>query len=264
MLKSTYHISGMDCSSEEQLIRMKLEPLGNITTLKFDLQKRMLEVYHDLESGQITNELESLDMNAKHESTIAVDETPVIDESNIQRKVLWQVLAINFAFFLLEMTTGIISSSMGLVADSLDMLADSLVYSLALFAVGGTIAYKKNIAKTTGYFQLTLAIIGIVELLRRFFWQTEVPDFQTMIIVSIAALVANAVSLYLIQKSRSKEVHMTAVAICTSNDILINFGVIVAGVLVYLTSSKYPDLIIGSIVFVLVLRGVMRILKLAK
>jgi Co/Zn/Cd efflux system component len=57
---------------------------------------------------------------------------------------------------------------------------------------------------------------------------------------------------------------MTAVAICTSNDILINFGVIVAGVLVYLTSSKYPDLIIGSIVFVLVLRGVFRILKIAK
>jgi len=40
------------------------------------------------------------------------------------------------------------------VADGLDMLADSIVYSLALFAVGGTITRKKKVAKAAGYFQL--------------------------------------------------------------------------------------------------------------
>lgn len=49
-----------------------------------------------------------------------------------------------FWFFVIEMTTGWISSSMGLIADSLDMLADSIVYALSLFAVGGAISRKKE------------------------------------------------------------------------------------------------------------------------
>jgi Co/Zn/Cd efflux system component len=85
-----------------------------------------------------------------------------------------------------------------------------------------------------------------------------------MIIVSILALIANSVCLYLLQKSKSEEAHMKATMIFTSNDIIINTGVIAAGVLVLLTQSKYPDLIIGAIVFLIVVRGAFRILKLGK
>jgi Co/Zn/Cd efflux system component len=45
---------------------------------------------------------------------------------------------------------------------------------------------------------------------------------------------------------------------------IINAGVILAGVLVLLTNSKYPDFIIGSIVFLVVIRGAVRILKLGR
>jgi Co/Zn/Cd efflux system component len=153
---------------------------------------------------------------------------------------------------------------MGLVADSLDMLADALVYGLSLWAVGSTVIRKKKVARLSGYFQLALALLGLSEVIRRFISFEEVPDFQTMIIVSILALVANSVCLYLLQKSKSKEAHMKATMIFTSNDIIINTGVILAGILVLLTQSKYPDLIIGSIVFLIVVRGALRILKLGK
>jgi Co/Zn/Cd efflux system component len=46
--------------------------------------------------------------------------------------------------------------------------------------------------------------------------------------------------------------------------VIINAGIILAGVLVLLTQSKYPDLIVGSIVFLIVVRGAVRILKLGK
>jgi Co/Zn/Cd efflux system component len=49
-----------------------------------------------------------------------------------------------------------------------------------------------------------------------------------------------------------------------SNDIIINTSIIAAGVLVLLTNSKYPDLIIGEIVFLIIARGAFRILKLGK
>jgi Co/Zn/Cd efflux system component len=160
------------------------------------------------------------------------------------------------------MTTGLISKSMGLVADSLDMLADSFVYGLSLWAVGSTVLRKKKVARLSGYFQLTLALLGIIEIVRRFIGSEAMPDYRIMIGVSIFSLIANGICLYLLQKSKSKEAHMKASMIFTSNDVIINTGVILAGVLVLLTQSKYPDLIIGSIVFLIVVKGAFRILKL--
>ncbi|MDX1957192.1 MAG: cation transporter [Leptospiraceae bacterium] len=74
----------------------------------------------------------------------------------------------------------------------------------------------------------------------------------------------NGLSLYLLQKSKSNEAHMQASMIFTSNDVIVNMGVILAGGLVYLTNSKYPDLIIGTIVFIIVAQGAFKILKLSK
>lgn len=177
---------------------------------------------------------------------------------------MWTVLVINFACFLIEIVFGLISNSMGLVADSLDMLADAFVYGISLYAVGGTVARKKYIAKLAGYFQITLAAIGFVEVLRRFLGVEAFPDFRTMIIVSFFALIANSICLYILQKSKSQEAHMRASMIFTSNDVIINLGVIIAGILVLLLNSGIPDLIVGSIVFVIVINGAFRILKLSK
>ncbi|MGI9543024.1 MAG: cation transporter, partial [Cyclobacteriaceae bacterium] len=181
-----------------------------------------------------------------------------------QRKLLWTVLAINFAFFLIEMSTGLISWSMGLIADSLDMLADSFVYGLSLFAIGGTIALKKRIARAAGYFQIGLAVIGLVEVVRRFIGAAELPNFRTMIIVSVLALIANGICLILLQRSKSEEAHIKASMIFTSNDVIINLGVIAAAMLVNWTESNKPDLVIGIIVFGLVIQGAVRILKLGE
>ena len=85
-----------------------------------------------------------------------------------------------------------------------------------------------------------------------------------MIAVSIFALAGNAACLYLLQRSKSVEAHMQASMIFTSMDVIVNIGVIIAGVLVYLTNSKIPDLAVGTIVFVLVTRGAYRILKLSR
>lgn len=161
------------------------------------------------------------------------------------------------------MTTGLISKSIGLVADSLDMLADSFVYGISLLAVGRTLIRKKRIAKLAGYFQITLAALGFIEILRRFFGLEKLSDFSTMIVISSLALIANGICLYLLQKSKGKEeAHMKASVIFTSNDMIINLGVIIAGLLVHWLNSNKPDLIIGTIVFVLVIQGAIRILKL--
>src|SRR5690606_21131378 len=133
----------------------------------------------------------------------------------------------------------------------------------ALMVVGKTIVYKKRVVKLSGYFQITLALLGFTEVVRRYFFPDEMPDYLMMIIISALALAANAASLYILQRSKSKEVHMQASMIFTSNDIIVNAGVIAAGILVLMLASPLPDLIIGVVIFTMVLRGAVRILKLS-
>lgn len=264
MNKTIFAITQMDCPSEENLIRMKLADIADIVSLEFDIPNRQLTVFHNENVEPIEQAIIELNLGGKKISTEQTEQTNFEENSN-QQTLLWTVLGINFAFFLIEMTTGIISKSMGLVADSLDMLADSSVYGISLLAVGGTLTKKKRIAKIAGYLQITLATLGFIEVLRRFFGTENLPDFSTMIIVSVFALIANGVCLYLLQKSQSKEeAHIKASMIFTSNDVIINLGVITAGVLVHWLNSGKPDLIIGTIVFVLVIQGAFRILKLGK
>lgn len=254
----------MDCPSEENLIRMKLHGIAGIKSLDFDIPNRKITVYHQGEIGLIEESIAALHLGSRLISSRTTDET-VVSEQLGQRKLLWTVLIINFAFFLIEIVTGLISGSMGLAADSLDMLADAFVYGLSLWAVGTGTARKKAVARTAGYFQITLAVIGFAEVLRRFLGNEVMPDFSTMIVVSIFALVANAICLILLQKSKSKnEAHIKASVIFTSNDVMINLGVIAAGLLVNWLNSNKPDLIVGTIVFALVTQGAIRILKVGK
>ena len=262
--KTTFLIKEMDCPSEEQLIRMKLEPIEGIKNLRFNIPGRKLDVYHEGSPGPIDQALESLDLGSRQETSVEA-ESPIDSEDDTrQRYLLWWVFGINFGFFIIEHLSGWISGSMGLIADSLDMLADAIVYGLSLLAVGAAVSTKKTVARLSGYFQMGLALLGFSEVLRRFFFSSATPLFQWMILVSIFALIANLISLLIINRAKSDEAHMQASAIFTSNDIIVNGGVIIAGVLVYLFSSKWPDLIVGGIVFAFVIRGAFRILKLSR
>ena len=231
--------------------------------LEFDIPNRKLAVYHTVEDSSVEAKLISLNLGAKLISTVEAGTDKVNDDEN-QRKILWIVLAINFGFFLLELIYGIIAKSVGLLGDSIDMFADALVYGLSLLAVAGTVALKKRVAGIAGYFQLTLAILGFAEVIRRFLGVEQMPNFTTMIVISSMALVGNALSLYFLQKSRSSEVHIKASMIFTSNDIIVNLGVIMAGLLVNWLNTNIPDLVIGAVAFSFVLIGSFRILKLSK
>ncbi len=263
MYKTIYRISKMDCPSEEQMIRMKLDGIESIKQLEFDIANRTLSVIHTEDHDEIFKQLDSLKFDTNHIQTISITDY-IESNNNVDAKLLWQVLFINLFFFILESVFSYISKSMSLLADGLDMLADTMIYALALYVVNKSIQNKKNIAILSGYLQLTLALFGILEVIRRFVKYVTVPDYTSMIIISIFALIGNAACLYLLNKSKSKEAHMQASMIFTSTDVIVNIGIIVAGIFVYYTNSLIPDLIIGTIVFVMVALGARKILQLSR
>ncbi|MEK9159282.1 MAG: cation transporter [Patescibacteria group bacterium] len=264
MQKSTFKVSKMDCPSEERMIRMKLQPLEGIKQIEVDLSARLVQVYHEGDIEQVTKTLESLRLDSKLLKSQKNSSPAQLEIDQDEEKTLKLVLGINLAFFFVEVTAGFIIHSMGVVADGLDMFADAVVYGLSLYAIGRATVAKKSIVKLIAYLQLALASFGLIEVIRRFIGFEETPLFAYMILISIFALAANVTSLVVLQRSKSKDVHIKASELCTSNDVLANIGVILAAVLVYYTQSSYPDLIIGSLIFFMVARGSYKIMQLSK
>lgn len=184
-------------------------------------------------------------------------------KDNEQKSVLYWLLAINSSMFCFEIGFGWISQSTALIADSLDMLADAIVYAIALYAVGKSIQHKANAALISGYFQLILGVLILIDIARRLYGESE-PHSWFMIGVGSVALVANVICLYIIRKQNSGEVHMRASWIFSANDVIANLGVIVAGILVLWLEQRWPDIVIGSVISVLILRGAFLILSDAK
>lgn len=180
-----------------------------------------------------------------------------------QKVVLYWLLGINAVMFFVEMSVGILADSTALIADSLDMLADAVVYGIGIYAVGKTIIHKANAARVSGYFQLGLGLLILIDIVRRATVGSE-PVSSLMVGMGFVALIANVICLAIIRKQKNGEVHMRASWIFSANDVIANMGVILAGVMVYLFDSRWPDLVIGFIVSVLVLRGAFLILKDAK
>lgn len=163
-------------------------------------------------------------------------------------------MSINAVMFVAEIIAGIVAESTGLMADSLDMLADATVYAIGLYAVGKAVSVKARAALMSGIFQILLALGVAAEVARRLLFGSE-PEALIMIGVSMIALLANIVCLVLISKHRDGEVHMRASWIFSKNDVIANVGVIFAGILVYVLASPLPDLVIGALISLIVLRG---------
>ena len=262
MKLSVFKITKMDCPSEERIIRMKLAELP-IKHLEFDIPGRKMMALHEMDEQVILDQLVPLNFGTSLETTSTADQEIPVEDAKAERKVLRILLAINAFMFLVELVTGLLAESMGLISDSFDMFADASVYLISLYAVGKSLILKQYSARLNGYFQMFLAAGILLETVRRFIYGSE-PDPDYMIIVSLVALAANVYCLLLLSGHKEKGVHMQASYICSSTDVLANAGVILAGILVMVTGSALPDLVVGLVVVSFVTRGAFAILKLAK
>ena len=266
---SYYHIPRMDCAAEEQMVRMALASYADdIQELHFDLPARHLAIYHSVQTEMITQSLQRLGLGAELQQTQPhyepVEEPKKVRASSSNaapKQVLQWLLLINGVMFVIELMAGIIASSTGLIADSLDMFADAAIYGIALFVVGKSLNAQLKAAHLSGWFQFALAMIVLVDVLRRFIYGSE-PVSILMTLIGGLALAANISCLYLMRDHKESGAHMKASYIFSANDVIVNLGVIVAGILVAMTGSRYPDLIIGLIIVLFVLNGARKILQL--
>ena len=177
-----------------------------------------------------------------------------------QSSTLRVVLAINAVMFVVEFASGLVARSTALLSDSLDNFGDAATYGASLYVVSRGARAKAKVALFKG----ALILAGALFVLAHVAYSVRDggnPVFETMGVVSLVALAANATCLALLWKHRSDDINMSSVWACSRNDIASNVAVFVAAGLVWATASPWPDLVVGLCLAALLLRSAVRVTR---
>lgn len=176
------------------------------------------------------------------------------------RRVLWSVLAINAAMFVIEIGAGLAAGSAALQADALDFLGDAANYAISLLVVGMTLRYRAGAALLKA---ATMALFG-VWVAGTIVWHAlhgTLPSAVTMGTVGLTALAANAATFGLLWAYRAGDSNMRSAWICTRNDVVGNLAVLLAAAGVFGTNSGWPDIVVASVMAGLALQGAVQIIR---
>lgn len=185
-----------------------------------------------------------------------------LGQTSAYRRVLWTVLVLNAAMFLVEIGAGVVAGSASLQADALDFLGDAANYGISLLVVGMALRYRASAALAKG---ATMGLFGlwVLGITAWHAWSGTLPQAATMGTVGAAALVANGASFALLWAYRGGDANMRSAWICTRNDVLGNLAVLLAAAGVFGTGSGWPDVVVALVMSALALQGSSLVLRQA-
>ena len=131
---------------------------------------------------------------------------------------------------------------------------------ISLFVVGMALRYRASAALAKG---VTMGVFGLW-VIGATGWHAlhgTLPQAITMGSVGFAALVANALSFYLLWRHRTGDANMRSAWICTRNDVLGNLAVLLAALGVFGTGTGWPDIVVAAIMAVLALQGSVTVVR---
>lgn len=179
------------------------------------------------------------------------------------RRVLWIALFANVAMFLVEIVAAVWSGSSALAADAADFLGDSANYALSLGAIAAGGLWISRVALLKG---MAMSLYGVAVLAYAGWraWLNVPPEALTMGAVGLLALAVNFGVATMLYRFREGDANMRSVWLCTRNDVIANFLVLVAAAGVFGTGTVWPDVGVAAILAVLGLSSGRSVIRQAR
>jgi len=179
------------------------------------------------------------------------------------RKVLWIALIANAAMFFLEIGASWQAGSVSLLADSLDFGGDAANYALSLFVLGMALQTRAKAALLKGV-SMGLYGVGVLGFALYAVFNGEVPSYTTMGVVGVLALAVNVGVAALQYRYRNGDSNMRSVWLCSRNDAIGNLAVLAAALLVGVTQTAWPDLVVAALMASLGLSASVSVIRQAR
>ena len=165
--------------------------------------------------------------------------------ANGLRQTVAIVAVLNFAYFFVEVGVARAIGSVSLFADSIDFLEDTSINVLVLLALGWTAARRRVVGLGLA---LVLMVPGIAAIWTA--WEKlshpSIAEPFWLTLTGVGALLVNFTCAVLLARVRHVGGSLsTAAFLSARNDVLANVGIIGAGLLTWVLSSIWPDIIVG-------------------
>jgi Co/Zn/Cd efflux system component len=174
-------------------------------------------------------------------------------------RILWAVIIINAAMFIVEMSAGKLAGSQALQADALDFLGDAFTYGLSLAVIGMSLKVRSTAALIKGISLLLMGLWVFGSTAYQFF-VLGVPKAEIMGAIGVLALATNLASVLLLMRYKDGDANVRSVWLCSRNDAIGNVAVMLASVAVWFAATAWPDLVVAIIMAGLFLRSAQLIL----
>ncbi|MDD2291215.1 MAG: cation diffusion facilitator family transporter [Aliarcobacter sp.] len=194
------------------------------------------------------------------------------DHRGTDKKVLKWALSITLVTMFLEFFYGFLSNSLALISDAIHMFTHSFALIISLVAI--IIASKKApISKTFGFYRIEvlaafvngitiiLSIVWIIyEAVLRFF-NPQIIDIKTAMIVAFIGLVINIVTGVILMQGDKDNINLKSAFVHMLSDALSSVAIIIGYVVIYFTQWYFVDIILAVIVACVIAKWAMDILK---
>jgi Co/Zn/Cd efflux system component len=184
-------------------------------------------------------------------------------DSPAWRRAVWIALVVNAGFFVIEIAAGAAAGSASLQADALDFFGDAANYGISLGVAGMALAWRARAALLKGA-TLALFAVWVLGSVAWHTWLGTVPKAEMMGVVGFAALLANGGVALMLYRFRTGDANMRSVWICSRNDALGNFAVLLAAFGVFGSQQGWPDIAVALIMAALGLQGAWTVIRQAR
>ena len=180
-------------------------------------------------------------------------------------------ILINLAFIVAETAFGFLSNSMALVSDAGHNLSDVVALGLSWIAV--LLSRRKPTVKFTYGFRrstilaalantlLLLAAVAFIlwEVIRRLGRPVEINSLNVIAVAS-AGIAVNGITAWLFNRRKKEDLNIRSAFTHFLADTLVSLGVVVAGIIVWLTGRAWVDSAVSFLIVAVILYSTYRLL----
>ncbi len=155
--------------------------------------------------------------------------------------------------------------SVSLFADSVDLLEDTAVNVIILLAFAWPLARRAVVGKVMAVLILVPAAAAAWQIVQKVSGDVEPPSVTPMLLAAVGAAVVNGVCAWLLARFRTHGGSLSRAAFLSArNDVAVNLAIVAAALLTAVTSSGWPDVVLGGLIILICLWSAKEVWEVAE
>ena len=179
---------------------------------------------------------------------------------SLGRNALIIAFLINLIMVALDLTYCLMMNSASLLSYAANNSGDVFILGSSILVLSSTTAVKNKLALLKGIIMTVFGLWAFYHVYLGLIGESALSG-GVISISGIISLIGNTSVALMMHSHQHKDINFKSAFICCRNDAIASGGIILAGLLVAITSSFWPDILIGTIIAIIVCQGGIKVIR---